>query len=75
MSARPGAPARGLRRAVYSAVLAAGLASVTGALAAQEPAAPHVSRALEAESAGKHREAIAAWRAGVAKWWAPIQAV
>lgn len=79
MITRPGAPARGPRRAVRRAArwigIAAACASLitvlmpthpgAGALAAQEPAAPHVSRALEAESAGKHRDAIAAWRAAL----------
>lgn len=68
MTARPGAPARGLRGAglLLAGLLASGpLAALASPAAAQEPAAPHVSRALEAESAGKNREAIAAWRAAL----------
>jgi hypothetical protein len=77
VTARPGAPARGLRRAgqrgtgsllagLLAVLLATGPLALLGTpVAAQEPAAPHVSRALEAESAGKNREAIAAWRAAL----------
>lgn len=63
MTRGPGAAARGLAR---RAVLLVALGAVPcRTVAAQDPAAPLVSRALEAESAGKHREAIAAWRAAL----------
>lgn len=68
-------PRRLVRRARTTVVLALGLCAgpvaaigSDGSLAAQEPqaAAPLVSRALDAESAGRNREAIAAWRAALA---------
>ncbi len=75
MIGRPGAAARGPSRAgrsiggaalaALTATLLALVSPVARTVAAQDPAAPHVSRALEAESAGKHRDAIAAWRAAL----------
>lgn len=64
---RPAAAARGLWRGLRPAapLLVAGavlLAPPRPLVAQESPAAPLVSKALEAESAGKNREAIAAWR-------------
>jgi len=60
---RPAAAACGLWRAAPLLVASAVVLAPPLRLAAQEsPAAPLVSKALEAESSGKNREAIAAWR-------------
>ena len=49
------------RRLLLAVALAAAVP-----LTAQEPAGPLVSKALEAETAGRNRDAIAAWRAALA---------
>jgi tetratricopeptide (TPR) repeat protein len=71
VSERPAAPARGHERGLRRAALLAGACALALSLLArpadaqESPAAPLVSKALEAESSGKNREAIAAWRAAI----------